>query len=259
LGSPKYYEAAAQGARFLLTQLWRDDQLLRIWAAGQASIPGFLDDYAALANACLDLYETDFHPAWLEAALRLAEKMDDLFLDAADGTYFYVAKDQEAALVRSKSVHDQSVPAGNSLTARVFWRLWRFTGKELYQQRYEAILHRFHNQATENPWGFSHYLTVAGLSLLPPLDLTLVAATRDSRTEALLAEINRRFLPERRLALKDPADPARVEGLIPAAKDYAAGAEGPLAYLCHHYACQPPTGDPQELATLLEGINPLSK
>ncbi|MFZ2088005.1 MAG: thioredoxin domain-containing protein, partial [Desulfobaccales bacterium] len=67
LGDHKYYEAAAQGARFLLTQLWRDDQLLRIWAEGQSSIPGFLDDYAGLANACLDLYETDFHPAWLEA------------------------------------------------------------------------------------------------------------------------------------------------------------------------------------------------
>ncbi len=256
LGNPKYYEAAVQGARFLLTQLWRDDQLLRIWAQGQASIPGFLDDYAGLANACLDLYETDFHPAWLEAALRLAEKMDDLFLDAADGTYFYVARNQETALVRSKSVHDQSVPAGNSLAARVFWRLWRFTGNEIHQQRYQAILHRFHTQVTENPWGFSHYLAVAGLSLLPPLDLTLVGDPKDARTEALLAEINRQFLPERRLALKNPVDAARVEGLIPATRDYAPVGAGPVAYLCHHYACQPPAGDPKELTAQLEKIKP---
>jgi uncharacterized protein YyaL (SSP411 family) len=117
LGDKKYYEAAAQGARFLLTELWRDDQLLRIWAEGQVSIPGFLDDYAGLANACLDLYETDFDPAWLETTKRLAAKMEDLFLDAADGAYFFVARDQEATLVRSKSVYDQSVPAGNSLAA----------------------------------------------------------------------------------------------------------------------------------------------
>ena len=125
LGDKKYYEAAAAGARFLLTELRQGDRLLRIWAGGQASIPGFLDDYAGLANACLDLYDTDFDPEWLKAAISLGEQLDDLFLDAADGTYFYVARDQESILVRSKNIFDQSVPAGNSLAARLFWRLWR--------------------------------------------------------------------------------------------------------------------------------------
>jgi uncharacterized protein YyaL (SSP411 family) len=254
LGEKKYYEAAARGARFLLTELWRDDQLLRIWSEGQVSVPGFLDDYAGLANACLDLYETDFHPAWLEAAISLGERLHDLFLDHADGTYFYVARDQEAALVRSKSVHDQSVPAGNSLAARVFWRLWRFTEKEHYKLRFQAILHRFQGQATENPWGFSHYLTVAALSLLPPLDLTLVGAPGQPRMESLLAEVYRWFLPERRLVLKNPEDAARVEELVPAARDYAPVGSEPVAYLCHRFTCQPPTGDPQELAAKLAEI-----
>jgi uncharacterized protein len=256
LGDHKYSEAAASGARFLLTELWRNDQLLRIWASGQVSIPGFLDDYAALANACLDLFETDFDSAWLEAALRLAERLDDLFLDEADGAYFYVARDQQATLVRSKSLHDQSVPAGNSLAARVFWRLWRFTEKEAHQQRFQAILRRLQSQALENPWGFSHYLTVAALSLMPALDLTLVGDPKHPHMKSLLAEINRRFLPERRVVLKNPQDPARVEELAPAAKYYEAVASGPVVYLCHHFTCQPPTGDPKELAIKLEGSNP---
>jgi uncharacterized protein YyaL (SSP411 family) len=256
LGEKKYYEAAARGTRFLLTELWRHNQLLRIWAEGQASIPGFLDDYAGLANACLDLYETDFHPDWLAAAISLGDCLHDLFLDPADGTYFYVAKDQETALVRSKNAHDQSVPAGNSLTARVFWRLWRFTEKELYQKRFQAILQRFQGQATENPWGFSHYLTVAALSLLPPLDLTLVGNPGQPRMEALLAESYRHFLPERRLVLKNPEDAAKVEELVPAARDYAPVGAEPVAYLCHRFTCQPPTADPQELAAKLAELIP---
>jgi hypothetical protein len=256
LGDKKYYEAAARGARFFLTELWRDDQLLRIWAGGQASIPGFLDDYAGLANACLDLYDTDFHPAWLEAAIRLGERLEDLFLDAADGTYFYVARNQESILVRSKSMHDQSVPAGNSLAARLFWRLWRLTEKELYQKRFQAILRRFQVQATENPWGFSHYLTVAALNLMPSLDLTLVGDPMDPRMQALLAEVYRPFLPERRLVFKNPADAARIEELAPAARDYPPVEAGPVAYLCHHFTCQPPTGDPKELAGKLAEIKP---
>jgi len=256
LGDRKYYEAAAQGARFLLSALWQDDRLLRIWAAGQASIPGFLDDYAGLAHACLDLYETDFDPAWLEAARRLTDRMEDLFLDAADGVYFYVARDQEATLVRGKSVHDQAVPAGNSLAARVAWRLWRFTEEERYRERCQAILRRFQNQARENPWGFVHYLTVAALSLLPPLDVTLVGDPGDPRMKDLLAEVYRPFLPERRLLLKNPGDPARLEELAPAARTYAPGDSEPVAYLCHHFTCQPPTASPQELAAKLGEIKP---
>jgi uncharacterized protein YyaL (SSP411 family) len=254
LGDKKYYEAAARGTKFLLTELWRDNQLLRIWSDGRAGIPGFLDDYAALANACLDLYETDFHPAWLTAAISLGDRLHDLFLDDTDGTYFYVAKDQEATLVRSKSVHDQSVPAGNSLAARLFWRVWRFTEKDQYQQRYQAILHRFQAQATENPFGFSHYLTVVALSLLPPLDLTLVGDPGKSQMNSLLSEVYRRFLPERRLVLKNPADAARVEELVPASQDYAPMGAEPVAYLCHNFSCQPPFGDPKELAAKLAEI-----
>jgi uncharacterized protein len=256
LGERQYYEAAARGARFILAELWRDGRLLRIWSDGQAGIPGFLDDYAGLANACLDLFETDFDPAWLEQALRLAERLDDLFLDEADGAYFYVARDQETALVRSKSLHDQSVPAGNSLAARLFWRLWRLTESETHQTRFQAILRRCRSQAAENPWGYAHYLTVAGLSLMPPLDLTLVGDPGDSRMQALLAEIYRRFLPERRLVVKNPRDLARVDELAPAAKYYEPVDSGPVAYLCHQFTCQPPTGDPKELAGKLGEIKP---
>ena len=52
------------------------------------SVPGFCDDYAHLAYGLLELYETDFDPAWLEAARRLMELLDELFLDPAIGRLF---------------------------------------------------------------------------------------------------------------------------------------------------------------------------
>ncbi|MFW6113015.1 MAG: thioredoxin domain-containing protein [Thermodesulfobacteriota bacterium] len=254
LGDKKYYQAAAQAAEFILQEMRSNGQLMRIWSEGQVSVPGFLDDYAGLANACLDLYETDFDLDWLKTAQDLAARMEDLFLDEADGTYFYVARDQEATLVRSKSLYDQSVPAGNSLAARLAWRLGRFTDQEAYQKRCQAILRRFQLQISENPGGFSHYLTVAALSLLPPLDLTLVGDPDRPQTDALLAEMYRRFLPERRLVRKNPPDAARVEELIPGVKEYAPVEAGSAAYVCHQFTCQPPTGDAEELAAKLDEI-----
>ena len=83
LGEPRYYEAAARAARFLLKELFRENTLYRIWTDGQVSVPGFREDYAHLANALLELYETDFDPFWLKEARRLMALMDEMFLDPA--------------------------------------------------------------------------------------------------------------------------------------------------------------------------------
>ena len=174
LGDRRYYEAAARAARFILVDLFREDRLYRSWHGGRLSVPGFCDDYAHLAYALLELYEADFDPAWIEAARRLVEQLDDLFFDPASGVYFYVARDQEAPLVRAKSVFDQTLPSGSSMAARVCLKLHRITEAERYQERALGILQALQAQARQNPWGFAHLLTVQALHLTPPVDLTLV-------------------------------------------------------------------------------------
>jgi uncharacterized protein len=254
LGDKIYYEAADRGAQFLINELFRNDRLYRIWSAGQMSVPGFLDDYAILANACLDLFETDFNPEWLAAARHLAGLMEHWFLDETDGSFFYVAADQDAALVRGKSVYDQVIPSGNSMAARVFWRLHRCTDAPRHLERCKAVMQRFMGSALDNPWGFSHFLTMPLLYLTPPLDITLVGPPGDAKVQEMLAAVYRRYLPERRLILKNPTDCARLEELAPAAATYTARPEGPVGYICHNYSCQPPISDPAELAARLDGL-----
>ena len=60
LGDPRYRDAARRAADFILRQLWDGTTLLRRYRAGDAAIPGFLDDYAIFAQALLDLYEAPF-------------------------------------------------------------------------------------------------------------------------------------------------------------------------------------------------------
>lgn len=254
LGDRIYYEAADRGAKFIFDFMFNGDRLYRIRSGDRVAVPGFLDDYAIFANACLDLFETDFNPEWLAAARHLAALMEHWFLDEADGSFFYVASDQDATLVRGKSVYDQVIPSGNSMAAKVFWRLYRFTDEARYLDRAKAIMHRFLGNALDNPWGFSHFLTVPLLYLTPPLDLTLVGAAGHPGMSAMLGEIYRRYLPERRLILKDPADCARLEELAPSARTYVPHDEGPAVYVCHNFTCQPPVREARELAARLEQL-----
>jgi uncharacterized protein YyaL (SSP411 family) len=78
-----YRTAAAQCARFVLTNLRRaDGELLRSWRRGVANpTPAFLEDYALLANGLLALYEATFDPRWLLEARVLADSLLERFWD----------------------------------------------------------------------------------------------------------------------------------------------------------------------------------
>jgi uncharacterized protein YyaL (SSP411 family) len=255
LGEPRYLEAAARAARFIWDTLLQGKVLHRSCTAGQVSGPGFSEDYAALAQALLDLYETDFDPAWLSMAQRLLALLEEKFLDPADGLYFYVARDQESPLVRSKSIFDQTIPSGNALAARVCLKLHRLTEEPRYRDRALTILRRFQPRIQENTFGFAYLWTVVLLSLSPPLDLTLVGDPDDPRMQDLLRVAYRPFFPERRLLLKNPADCAFLEKSCPAARTYDPLGEGPTAYLCHNFTCRPAIKTPEELAAKLSQFN----
>ncbi|MEJ2670604.1 MAG: thioredoxin domain-containing protein [Deltaproteobacteria bacterium] len=253
LGERRYYEAAARAARFILQDLCRDHTLFRIWTAGQVSVPGFSEDYAIFANALLDLYDTDFDPAWVQQARRLLALLDEKFLDPADGAYFYVDRDQETPLVRSKNIYDQVLPSGNSMAARVNLRLHRLTEQDQYQKRAQTIIRQCQAQAQQSPWGFAHLWTVQTLFLIPPLDLTLVGDPKDPRTQALLQAAYGRYLPERRLVLKDPAKSAPLAELLPWTESYSQPGEAPVAYLCRDFTCLPAVSAPEELLEKMAG------
>ena len=60
LAAPRYLEAAARAARFVLANL-RDEEggLLHSWRGGRAHVPAFLDDYAFLVEGLLDAARFD--------------------------------------------------------------------------------------------------------------------------------------------------------------------------------------------------------
>jgi uncharacterized protein len=182
------------------------------------------------------------------------ELLDELFLDPVSGVYFQVAKDQEAPLLRGRSLYDQTLPSGSSMAARVCLKLHRLTDADRYRERALTILRVLQDQARETPWAFAHLLSVQILSLIPPVDLTLVGAPGDPAIQEMLQAAYRIFLPERRLLLKNPADAAALEAVAPAARPYSSLDGAPVAYLCHHFTCLPGIREGDELARQLSQI-----
>jgi uncharacterized protein YyaL (SSP411 family) len=133
LAEPRYVQAAARAATFLLEKLTRDGRLLHVYREGPGAIPGYLDDHAMLARGLLDLHEATGDARWLREAQQLADRMLDRFRDEADGGFFYSSVDHEALLARSKDPSDGAIPSGNGVAAQVLARLARLTGDMRYR------------------------------------------------------------------------------------------------------------------------------
>ncbi|MBX6341813.1 MAG: thioredoxin domain-containing protein, partial [Thermomicrobiaceae bacterium] len=88
LDRPDYVDAAARCARFLRDHLDRGGTLSRVFKDGRAHVDGYLEDYAALADGLVSLYEATFEPAWLDWARDLLARAVDRFADPQGGGFF---------------------------------------------------------------------------------------------------------------------------------------------------------------------------
>jgi uncharacterized protein len=250
LGEPAWIEAATSCARFVLGAMrGPGGRLARAWREGRLGGPGYLDDYACMAEACLTLYETTFDPAWLRSARELADAILELFADP-EGGFFQTGADAERLVVRPKELFDNAVPAGSSIAADVLLRLGRLLGEERYESAALGALRAVQGLLARAPTGFGHALGVADFALSRVREVAIVGDPTAADTGALLAEVRGRFRPNQVVALAAPGDGGAAEA-VPLLADRPAVDGRATAYVCEHFACQLPVTEPAALAEQL--------
>ncbi len=239
--------SAQRAAGFALEQLLLDGRLRATWRNGTAALNGYLDDYAFLGRALLDLYETDFDRRWLDRSASIARTMLEHFGDAKRGGFFFVSDDHEALLTRNRSVHDGALPAGSGVAAGWLARLADHLDEETFRSAAEKTLVELRAAVERSPRAFPTLLLAAERELRPKLEIAIAGPPDERATTVLIERIRRRFLPRLTLAVGHGAD---VEGLP--LFDGRGPVEGkPAAYVCIDRVCSAPISDPDELDALL--------
>ncbi|MDD4588539.1 MAG: thioredoxin domain-containing protein, partial [Heliobacteriaceae bacterium] len=168
LAEPAYLEAAKAGLTFIRQKLQTaDGRLLARYRDGEAAFLGYLDDYAFLIWALLEVYQASGEKAHLTLATKLQTRQDNLFWDQAGGGYYFSGEDAEELPARTKEAYDGAYPAGNSVAARNLLRLARLTGDPAFTARAHNLFQHFAGQVNLYPAGYTHLLT-AFLLTLPP-------------------------------------------------------------------------------------------
>ncbi len=241
LGEARYLEAATACAEFILRVLWKEGTLLRVYRAGRAHVPAFLEDYAAVVRGLTDLYEAGFDPAWLRLAEAMAESLLERFEDGAEGGFYFTEGGQADLLHRRKGGWDGALPSGTTLAVAALLRLGRHLDREDFRASAQRALAASGAAITQSPRAFQGMLAALDDLLREPLELVVAGSLADSRTQDLLARARRPYLPGMVLSLVE-ADPA-----LPLHQGRATVDGAPAAYLCRSRSCLPPITSPELL------------
>jgi uncharacterized protein len=247
LGDRRHLEAATRAADFLLTTHTRPDgRLLRTSRAGKAHLDAYLEDYAYLAEALIDLYEAGGAERYLTESLRLAEIILADFVDEESGAFYATARDHESLIVRQREGTDGATPSSNGAAASALARLSLHLDREDLRAAAEQAISAFGKQIGTYPHAFAKSLAFVDLLLDGPTELALIGSPGEARFEALRAEVGRHYLPNRIIAHHDPASGDPPPFPLLAGKGLANGKAA--LYVCRNFACQTPISEPTMVA-----------
>ncbi len=243
-GEAAWLASARAALEFGRRSLWRDGRLMATYKDGRAHLNAYLDDYAFLLDALLELLQGEFHAQDLALARELADVLLDQFEDQAAGGFFFVSHDHEVLIHRPKQGHDGATPSGNGIAAYALQRLGHLTGEARYLDAARRTLELFYPLLERQPSACVSLATGLEEHLTPPQIVILRGApgtiTEWHRT------LSQRCRPAS-LILGIGTD----AGVLPAVLDKPVADSSVSAWVCRGVTCLPAISDRDELERVL--------
>lgn len=242
-GDAAFLELAERNARFIqekLTlpetgQLWHSYKTGTNGAPGVASITAYLEDYAAVIDGYLALYQATFKEAYLREADRLTRYALDHFWDEEDHLFYFTDQTGEALIARKKEVFDNVIPASNSMMAHNLYTLSLLLEQPVedspaYTALVEAMLGRVQPLLQQNAEYLTHWAALYAMRVTPTAEIALVGPAAQS----FRREIDQRFYPNKVLAGTE------TESGLPLLENRTPINGETAIYVCYNRACQLP-------------------
>ena len=246
-GEAAWIERAAAAADVLLERLRdADGRLLRIFNAGRAHTTGFLDDHAALLEACLDLHRAGAGDRFLAAARALADAIVARFFDDAEGDLFLTPCDGETLAHRPRSDHDGAMPHSPGLATLGLLRIAALAeGGDRFRQVAERVLASHAFLLARAPEAYPT-LTRAAAVAERGIAVAVILGAAGADTDALAARARAVLAPEDAVVVTPGPCPPGIDPHWLLGREARDGRA--TAYVCRGHTCSLPIIDPAALA-----------
>ncbi|SFB32524.1 hypothetical protein SAMN04488072_11613 [Lentibacillus halodurans] len=232
----EYTKAAEDTMEFIENNLIQDERVMARYRDGDAKYNGYLDDYAFLLWAYVELYEATFSLPYLKKARTLTDDMIALFWDTGEGGFFFNGHDSEKLLSREKEIYDGALPSGNSVAAVMLATMGYLSGETSYLDKLEEMYYTFYDEVNQGTAASTHFIQ----SLLLTENATKeVVVIGDS--SPFTAELQQSFSPD--VTLLAGNDPRQLAEAAPFTSEYKQLDDETTIYVCENFACHQPTSN----------------
>jgi uncharacterized protein YyaL (SSP411 family) len=246
----RHLVTAVRAATFLRDVLWDPGKhlLRRRYRRGDAAIEGYAEDYAFVIFGLLELFQAGGDPGWLEWAITLQRRQDELFWDPREHGWFSTTGTDPSVLLRMKEEWDGAEPSASAIGAWNLVTLAHLTGTPSWHDRARAVFAAYGAKLTSHGRGMPMLACALEMSIATPEQLVVVGDWDAADTRALWTAANRAFRP---FATMVPLEPGgrqeRIAAVMPWVASMSRRDGRAAAYVCREFVCEAPTTRPEDL------------
>lgn len=191
-GEKKFLSAAKKNIDFLLKNLANENNsLYRNYKNEKASIPAFLDDYAFLISALIQLYQMTFEEYYLLKAKSINDYVDLHFFDPSSGMYFYTDDQYSNLIARKMEVADNVIPSSNSEMAKNLLILYHYFYEDEMKIRAEQMIKNVWKDLQKNTGYYSNWAIALNKIIYPHFETAIAG----NQSASMLAQFGKEYLP----------------------------------------------------------------
>jgi len=221
-------------------------ELKHTYKNGFANYPAFLDDYAYLIAASIQLYKTTLNEVYIESAYQYCEYLINNFSDEEGSFFYFTNLSQKDVIVRKKEIYDGATPSGNGIMAENLFQLAIMFDKPDWKVRATKMVKGLLPSVIKYPGSFGIW---ASLLLQQQVGMNEIAIIGKNYVE-VTSNVLLNFIPN--LIVMS----STIENMKYPLLANKPQVEPVLIYLCKNYTCLAPFSDSR---LLIEQINNTNK
>ena len=238
-----YKLVAERNMQFLLSAYVDGTELLRhTWKNGYSKFPAFLDDYANLISALIELAQVTGNSQYLDKAKTLTETVLAHFADTESPMFFYTNKAQSDVLIRKKDLYDAATPSGNATMAYNLYRLSILLDITEWKNKSEQMIRLMAEVSIKYPTSFGVWLSLLFEVICGTKEITVLGKDWEIYLQKILGIYISHKLVQ---AAPIPNSGYPLLGNKPEISENR-------IYLCENYVCNYPVNTIQEFVSLLQ-------
>ncbi|MEP2772892.1 MAG: thioredoxin domain-containing protein [Fulvivirga sp.] len=229
-GDERFLNLALGNAQFIEKNMIDNNQLYRSYKDSQASIDGYLEDYAFVIDGFIALYQVTFDEHWLSMAKSLTDYTLEHFYDAKEGMFYFTDDSSQKLIARKKEVFDNVIPASNSQMAINLYLLGVIYDNSDYKEKSKNMLSRMSKLISDQVAYLSNWAILYSYMATPTAEISIVG----NKAAQLRNGLFKTYHPNKVvMGAKDSSELPLMKGKYPID-------EQSTIYVCYNKTCKLP-------------------